>query len=113
MKRYDGAHQTDVLVFGAGPAGIAAAVAAARRRQSVCLIEHQNVVGGVKSCCPGMMQGSGYPCGTSIGGFFEEFVGRLYDHDPPLAERRACDSRTSATKWCTTTSTPSPSSTTC
>ncbi len=91
MKPYRGEHQTDVLVFGAGPAGIAAAVSAARRRQNVCLIELQNVVGGVMSCCPGMMLGSGYPCGTSVGGFFEEFVGRLYDHDPPLAERRACD----------------------
>jgi len=90
MKPYHGAHQADVLVFGAGPAGIAAAVAAARRRQNVFLIELQNVVGGVMSCCPGMMLGSGYPCGTSVGGFFEEFVGRLYDHDPPLAERRAC-----------------------
>ncbi len=91
MRPYRDVHQADVLVFGAGPAGIAAAVAAARRRQTVRLIELQSVVGGVMSCCPGMMLGSGYPCGTSVGGFFEEFVGRLFDHDPPLAERRACD----------------------
>ena len=81
----------DVLVFGAGPAGIAAAVAAAREGCSVRLIELQNVVGGVISSCPGMMLGSGYPCGVSVGGFFEELVGRLEAHDPPAAERRPCD----------------------
>jgi hypothetical protein len=90
VKSYRSAHAADVVVFGAGPAGIAAAVAAARRRRKVCLIELQNVVGGVMSSCPGMMLGSGYPCGTSVGGFFEEFVGRLFHQDPPVAERRAC-----------------------
>ena len=83
-------HEADVLVFGAGPAGIAAAIAAAREGQKVSLIEVQNVIGGVMSSCPGMMLGSGYPCNKSIGGFFEEFVSRLYHHDPPVAERRAC-----------------------
>ncbi len=82
---------TDVLVFGAGPAGIAAAVAAAREGCSVRLVELQNVVGGVISSCPGMMLGSGYPCGVSVGGFFEELVHRLFAHDPPAAERRPCD----------------------
>ena len=82
---------TDVLVFGAGPAGIAAAVAAAREGCSVRLVELQNVVGGVISTCPGMMLGSGYPCGTSVGGFFEELVGRLTARTPPDAERRPCD----------------------
>jgi hypothetical protein len=82
---------TDVVVFGAGPAGIAAAVAAAREGCSVRLVELQNVIGGVISSCPGMMLGSGYPCGTSVGGFFEELVNRLQTHDPPAAERRPCD----------------------
>jgi hypothetical protein len=84
------ARETDVVVFGAGPAGIAAAVTAARDGRSVCLVELQNVVGGVMSSCPGMMLGSGYPCGTSIGGFFEELVACLCDQDPPAAERRPC-----------------------
>ena len=84
-------HYADVVVFGAGPAGIAAAVAAAREGRTVCLVELQNVIGGVMSTCPGMMLGSGYPCGTSVGGFFEEFVGRLYGRTPPAAERRPCD----------------------
>ncbi len=80
--------ESDVVVFGAGPAGIAAAVTAARESQRTYLIEVQNVIGGVLSSCPGMMLGSGYPCGTSIGGFFEELVDRLSHHAPPLAERR-------------------------
>lgn len=82
---------SDVIVFGAGPAGIAAAVAAAREGCSVRLVELQNVIGGVISSCPGMMLGSGYPCGVSVGGFFEELVQRLYTMDPPAAERRPCD----------------------
>jgi len=90
MKPYRDAYEADVVVFGAGPAGIAAAIAAAREGQKVYLIEVQNVVGGVMSSCPGMMLGSGYPCNKSIGGFFEEFVSSLYHHDPPAAERRAC-----------------------
>ncbi len=90
MKPHRTTHEADVVVFGAGPAGIAAAIAAAREKQKVYLIEVQNVVGGVMSSCPGMMLGSGYPCDKSIGGFFEELVSRLYHHDPPVAERRAC-----------------------
>ena len=90
MKPHRDTHEADIVVFGAGPAGIAAATAAARKGQKVSLIEVQNVLGGVMSSCPGMMLGSGYPCGRSIGGFFEEFAGRLYHHDPPVAERRAC-----------------------
>ena len=88
MKTDRTTREADVVVFGAGPAGIAAAIAAARDGQRVALIEMQNVIGGVLSSCPGMMLGSGYPCGTSIGGFFEEFVDRLCRHTPPVAERR-------------------------
>jgi hypothetical protein len=85
------ARAADVLIFGAGPAGIAAAVAAAREGCRVRLVELQNVIGGVISSCPGMMLGSGYPCGVSVGGFFEELVQRLYARTPPAAERRPCD----------------------
>jgi hypothetical protein len=82
---------SDVVVFGAGPAGIAAAVTAAREGRGVRLVELQNVIGGVISSCPGMMLGYGYPCGVSVGGFFEELVQRLYACTPPSAERRPCD----------------------
>jgi len=90
MHQSDTTHEADVVVFGAGPAGIAAAVTVARQGHKVSLIEVQNSVGGVMSSCPGMMLGSGYPCGKSVGGFFEEFVSRLCDHRPPMAERRPC-----------------------
>lgn len=82
--------QTDVAVFGAGPAGIAAAVTAARAGLSVHLVEVQDRIGGVMSSCPGMMLGGGYPCGRSVGGFFQEFVDRLATNRPPAAERRPC-----------------------
>lgn len=90
MQECASTHEADAVVFGAGPAGIAAAVTAGREGLSVALVEVQDSIGGVMASCPGMMLGSGYPCGQSVGGFFEEFVRRLYDHDPPLAERRPC-----------------------
>lgn len=90
MQECGSTHEADAVVFGAGPAGIAAAVTAGREGLSVTLVEVQDSIGGVMASCPGMMLGSGYPCGQSVGGFFEEFVRRLYDHDPPLAERRPC-----------------------
>jgi len=90
MMTFDHQHETDVAVFGAGPAGIAAAVAAAREGQRVSLFEVQDRVGGVMASCPGMMLGAGYPCGRSIGGFFQELVDRLSRQNPPAAERRPC-----------------------
>lgn len=80
----------DVIVFGAGPSGISAAITAARNNYTVILIEHQNKIGGVMSTCPGMMLGAGYPCGITIGGSFEEFVAKMYNQSPPVAERRKC-----------------------
>ncbi len=82
--------KVDVAVFGAGPAGIAAAVTAAREGQKVCLVEVQNKIGGVMTSSPGMMLGGGYPCKKSIGGFFEEFTDRMFRMTPPVAERRVC-----------------------
>lgn len=82
--------KTDILVFGAGPAGIAAAVCAGRQGKRVTLIEIQGKIGGVMASCPGMMLGAGYPCKKTIGGFFEEFVQKMYHLDPPAAERRIC-----------------------
>lgn len=39
-------HQTDVLVVGSGPGGLAAAIAAARAEVSVCLLERYGCFGG-------------------------------------------------------------------
>ncbi len=78
----------DVAVFGAGPAGIAAACTAAGRGLDTLLIEPTSQIGGVMSVCPGMMLGAGYPLGKCIGGFFQDFVERLYKMEPPRAEVR-------------------------
>lgn len=90
MTGHQHAYGADVVVFGAGPAGIAAAIAAAREGLEVHLVELQNRIGGVMASCPGMMLGGGYPCKKSIGGFFEEFVTRMVSENPPVAERRVC-----------------------
>ncbi len=80
----------DVIVFGAGPAGIAAAYTAGKEGKSVYLVEMSNKIGGVMATCPGMMLGGGYPRGKSIGGFFGDFVSRMENYNPPKAERRLC-----------------------
>ena len=83
-------YTVDVAVFGAGPAGLAAAWQAGMSGKKVCLIEVMDRIGGVMGSCPGMMLGAGYPTGHSVGGFFEEFVQRMCKHNPPVAERRTC-----------------------
>ncbi|MCD6165861.1 FAD-dependent oxidoreductase, partial [bacterium] len=40
-------YEADILVAGGGPAGVAAAVAAARQNRSVCLIEAHSCLGGM------------------------------------------------------------------
>jgi hypothetical protein len=45
-RRIDVVHETDVLVVGSGPGGLAAAIAAARAGVSVTLIEHHGFFGG-------------------------------------------------------------------
>lgn len=86
---YNKVINTDVIVFGAGPAGISASISAAREGLDVHLIEVQGKIGGVMSFSPGMMLGGGYPCGKSVGGFFEELVQELYNMKPPAAEKRS------------------------
>lgn len=86
MKEYS----VDIAVFGAGPAGLAAAWQAGKDGKNVMLIEVTDRIGGVMGSCPGMMLGAGYPAGHTIGGFFEEFVNRMYTANPPVAERRVC-----------------------
>jgi len=64
----------DVLVVGAGPAGIAAAVHAARLGASALLIEQSNALGGVATS--GLMS---HWTGNTTGGFYDEILRRSQD----------------------------------
>ena len=63
--------QVDVLVLGAGPAGIGAAVSAARQGASTMLIEQMGDVGGISTS--GMMS---HWTGNTRGGIYEEILDR-------------------------------------
>ena len=81
---------SDVVVIGGGPAGIGAALAAARKGLNVCLLESGDLVGGVMATCPEMPINAAYPNEMSINGILDEFLDRLYRMKPPAAEKRAC-----------------------
>ena len=68
----------DVLVAGAGPAGVAAAVSAARLGAHVCLVEQSGIVGGVATS--GMMS---HWTGNTRGGIYEEILDRSQDPSKP------------------------------
>lgn len=88
------AYETDVLVLGAGPAGVSAAICAAREGVSVLLVEQSGDVGGVATT--GLMS---HWTGNTQGGFYEELLqataelrgpdgGERQIHNPTL--RPAC-----------------------
>lgn len=81
---------TDVLVVGGGPAGIGAAIAAARMGFQVSILEQNHTIGGVMASCPGMPIGAAYPSGFCVGGILEEFLNALYTMTPPAAVKRNC-----------------------
>ena len=68
----------DLIVVGAGPAGIGASVAAARRGIKVALIECYGFAGGVatQSCCP-IFYGFEVEGKQTTGGLSDEFVRRM------------------------------------
>ncbi len=66
---------TDVVIIGAGTAGCAAAVAAARRKHSVLLVEETNALGGV-STSGGV--GEWFASQQQIGDVFDEVKERLH-----------------------------------
>jgi len=68
----------DVLVAGAGPAGVAAAVSAARLGAKTVLVEQTGIVGGVATS--GLMS---HWTGNTRGGIYEEFLDRSVDSDDP------------------------------
>lgn len=66
--------QVDVLVIGSGPAGVSAAVSAAREGSSVLLVEQSGNVGGIAT--EGLMS---HWTGETKGGFYEELINRSAD----------------------------------
>lgn len=64
----------DVLVLGAGPAGVAAAVSAARQGSRTMLVEQLGDVGGIATS--GLMS---HWTGNTKGGIYEEFLDRSAD----------------------------------
>ena len=66
--------QVDVLVIGSGPAGISAAIAAAREGASVMLLEQSGNVGGIAT--EGLMS---HWTGNTEGGFYDELLARSSD----------------------------------
>jgi hypothetical protein len=69
--------KADVLIYGATPAGIAAAVHAAREGVSVILAEESGHVGGLVS---GGLSNTDFRTYESLGGFFREFMHRVEQH---------------------------------
>lgn len=67
----------DVVVYGATPGGIGAAVSAARLGRKVALVEYHNHVGGMAASGLGK---SDIETKEAIGGLFREFVGQVREH---------------------------------
>ncbi len=67
--------QTDVIVIGGTPGGIAAAVAAARMGRTVTLIEYHDHIGGMMA---GGLGKSDIEDRAMIGGIFKEYVDSVY-----------------------------------
>lgn len=71
------AERFDVVVYGATPGGLSAAIAAARLGHTVALVEYQNHIGGMSASGLGK---SDIETREAIGGLFREFTGRVYRH---------------------------------
>jgi hypothetical protein len=67
----------DVVVYGATPGGIGAAISAARLGRRVALVEYHNHVGGMSASGLGK---SDIETREAIGGLFREFTGHVRDH---------------------------------
>jgi hypothetical protein len=83
----------DVLVVGAGSAGIAASIAAARRGAEVWLVERYGFIGGLATFgLINLLLTLDDGCGTQVvGGLCQEFVDRLDGRHPAPAEWGATD----------------------
>jgi len=72
--------KTDVLVVGGGPAGIGAALGAARSGAKTCLIERHGFFGGVASWCLGMPINQVRPEGRPRSNIHETLIQKLLDY---------------------------------
>ncbi len=75
--------QVDVLVVGSGPAGVSAAICAAREGVSVMLLEQSGNVGGIAT--EGLMS---HWTGNTEGGFYDEILERSADAGRDAAQMR-------------------------
>lgn len=73
-------YSVDVVVLGGGPAGVAAAISAARQGADTLLIEQMGEVGGIAT--EGMMS---HWTGNTKGGIYEEILKRSADYPDPDA----------------------------
>lgn len=85
-------HQAEIVVLGATPAGIAAALAAGRRGRDVLLLDRGQHVGGLPANGLGATD---LITRGAVGGVFREFVGRVEKHyrttyGPDSPQHRAC-----------------------
>ncbi len=72
--------KTDVLIVGGGPAGIGAAIAAAKRGADTLLIENQAFFGGIASFCLGMPINQMRPTGKPRSDVHELLIGKLLNY---------------------------------
>ena len=82
------AWQGDVIVAGGGPAGLGAAIAAARSGAKTLLIERHAFLGGMCAFGSGMPLGGAYPSSRTIGGVAEEILQRTAQAGPDSASVR-------------------------
>jgi len=75
-------YEVDVLVCGGGPAGVGAAIAAARAGAKTLLVERYGFFGGVASFCPGMPMNQMRPTGRARGAVHELLIDRLRSYGP-------------------------------
>ena len=72
--------EVDVIVAGAGPAGFAAALAAARNGADVLLVETENYIGGLLTCLP-ILGYYNYQGEQVIFGIAQELIDRLIEKE--------------------------------